>query len=67
MKRSKVRLEDLPTYEITIEDDGTQGIRMVSLVKDPAIEVKGMYFSTEELEKEKQFEFKSIGDKQIIV
>jgi hypothetical protein len=67
MKKNKVRLEDLPTYEIVCEEDGTQGIRMVSLVKDPAIEVKGMYFSAEELETEKRYEFKTVGDKQIIV
>jgi hypothetical protein len=67
MKKSKVRMEDLPVYAITCEEDGTQGIRMVSLVKDPAIEVKGMYFSSEELEKEKTFHFKTDKDKQIIV
>ena len=67
MKKRQVRLEDLPVYEITLEEDGNQGIRMVSLVKDPAIEVKGMYFSTEELEKEKTYQFKTVDDKQIVV
>ncbi len=67
MKKGQVRLEDLPIYEITLEEDGNQGIRMVSLVKDPAIEVKGMYFSTEELEKEKTYQFKTVDDKQIVV
>ena len=47
-------MTQLPVYEITIEEDGNQGIRLVSLVKDPAIEVKGMFFSKEELEKEMQ-------------
>lgn len=67
MKKKQLRLEDLPVYDITIEEDGTQGIRMVSLVKDPAIEVKGMYFSAVDLEKEKLYEFKSLPDKQIVV
>lgn len=67
MKKDKIRMEDLPVYEITFEDDGNQGIRMVSLVKDPAIELKGMYFSADDLEKEKEFQFKSIPDKQIVV
>jgi len=65
--KKKPSLDRLPVYEITIEEDGNQGIRMVSLVKDPAIEVKGMYFSNEEIEKEKDFSFKKVGDKQIIV
>lgn len=64
MKRNKVRIEDLPIFEITCDDDGTQGIRLVSLVKDPAIEVKGMYFNKEEA---KDYAFKSVEDKQIVV
>lgn len=64
-KKQVVRdMTELPVYEITFEDDGTQGIRMVSLVKDPAIEIKGMYFSAQEL---KDFEFKTFKDKQIVV
>ena len=67
MKKKQPRWEDLPVYEITFEDDGNQGIRMVSLVKDPAIELKGMYFSETDLKKEYNYQFKSIPDKQIVV
>jgi hypothetical protein len=66
MKKSKVRMEDLPIYDITIEEDGNQGIQLVSLVKDPAIEVKGMYFSSEDLAKEQSYEFKAIPEQQIV-
>jgi len=62
--KKDIRLEDLPIYEIIIDEDDSQGIRMVSLVSDPAIEMKGMYFSNN---LEKDFAFKTIGDKQIIV
>ena len=65
--KNKVRLEDLPVYEITVEEDSNQGIRFVSLVKDPAIGVKGMFFSQEELTKELSYQFKSVDEKQIVV
>lgn len=55
---------DYPIYEIMLEDDDSTGIRLVSLVKDPAIEIQGMAFSKEE---QKNYEFKAIKDKQIIV
>jgi len=51
-------------YEITIGDDGMTGIRLVSLVIDPAIEEKGMFFSKEEIE---DYQFKSIEYKQMVV
>jgi len=54
-----------PEFEITFtEDDPTSGIRLVSLVADPAIDVKGMYFSKDE---EKKYEFKAIKDKMMVV
>jgi len=54
----------LPVFEITFEEDDTkQGVRFVSLVEDPAIDTKGMYFSKEE----KQFEFKKVDDQMKIV
>lgn len=59
-----IRMEDLPIYEIEVDEEGNQGIRMISLVADPAISVMGMYFSTEI---EKEFRFKSVKDQQIIV
>ena len=58
-------MEDLPIYEIIIDEEDNQGIRMVSLVSDPAIETKGMYFSNDT--KQVELAFKSISDKQIIV
>lgn len=53
-----------PTFEITFEEDGNSGVRLVSLVKDPAIDEYGMYFSKEEI---MNYEFKEIKDKQMIV
>ena len=62
--KNKIRMEDLPIYEITIDEDENQGIRMVSLVAEPAIETKGMFFSKNEI---KDYSFKTIQDKQIVV
>lgn len=59
-----IRMEDLPVYEIQIDEEGNQGIRMISLVADPAISVMGMYFSDSI---EKEYSFKSVKDKQVIV
>lgn len=67
MKEKQPRWQDLPRYRITFDEDGNQGVNMVSLVKDPATELKGMMFSADELKKELQFQFKSIPDQQIIV
>jgi hypothetical protein len=54
-----------PVFEITFQDDDpTSGIRLVSLVNDPAIEVRGMYFSKEDL---KKYEFKAIKEKMMVV
>jgi len=54
--------EDLPCFEITLEDDDRSGIQMVSLVTDPAIEVQGMYFN-----KQKSYEFKAVKEQMKIV
>ena len=59
-----IRYEDLPIFEIVIDEEDNQGIRMVSLVSEPAIETKGMYFSNT---MEKNFAFKSISEKQMVV
>lgn len=59
-----IRLEDLPIYEIEVDEEGNQGIRMISLVADPAISVMGMYFSSDI---EKEYRFKSVKEQQIIV
>ncbi len=58
-------MTDLPIYEIVIDENENQGIRMVSLVSDPAIETKGMYFSNDK--KQTDMAFKSISEKQIVV
>ena len=62
--KNKIRMEELPIYEIVIDEEDNQGIRMVSLVAEPAIETKGMFFSNNE---KKDFSFKTIQDKQIVV
>jgi len=59
-----IRMEDLPVYSIEVDDEGNQGIRMISLVADPAISVMGMYFSSDI---EEEYRFKSVKDQQIIV
>lgn len=64
MPKKTQELDQLPCFEITIENDDNSGIRMVSLVSDPAIEVKGMFFSKEE---QKNFEFKAFKDQMKIV
>src|ERR1035437_6739025 len=61
------RMQDIPTYDITIDDDETQGIQFIALVKKPAIGVMGMHFSEQEINIEKLYQFKKIDDKQIIV
>lgn len=55
---------EYPIYEIYIGEDDDTGIRLVSLVKDPAIEVVGMAFQKEE---NIDYQFKSIQDKQMII
>lgn len=44
-KKKKIDRSKLPVYEIVIDpNDNTSGVKMVSLLNDPAIEVKGQYF-----------------------
>ena len=57
--------EEIPVYEIYIEDGDATGIRFVSLVDKPAIELKGMAFN--EQNKIKSFDFKADKDMQVIV
>ena len=61
-KKKNQDLDTLPVFQITFEDDGEQGINLLSLVADPAIEIKGQYFN-----KANKFEFKAVEDKQIVV
>jgi len=62
--KKKFKEDRLPVYELVIDDDEDTGIRLVSLVQDPAIEMKGMFFSSV---KEKDFQFKAIKDQQMVV
>ena len=62
--KKNIRMEDLPVYEIEVDEEGNQGIRMISLVSDPAISVMGMYFSSDI---EMEFRFKSVKEQQMIV
>lgn len=55
---------EAPVYEIYIGEDDNTGVRFVSLVQDPAIDVIGMAFSKEE---KINYEFKDITDKQMLV
>lgn len=65
MPRKQQELDQLEEFWIDIdENDPRAGIQFVSLVVDPAIEVKGMYFSKEELQ---SFEFKAIKEQMKIV
>lgn len=64
MTRKKQDPDLLPIFEITFEeDDKKQGIKFVSLVNDPAIEVKGMYFNNDV----KQYSFKKIEEQMKVV
>ena len=54
--------EELPCYEIAIDDYDNTGIKFVSIVAEPATEVMGYAF-----EKQSNYEFKADKDKQIIV
>lgn len=62
MPKKNKDLDTLPVFQITFEDDGEQGIHFLSLVADPAIEIKGMYFN-----KPKEMQFKAVEDQQIVV
>src|ERR1022692_2637888 len=57
---------ELPVYEITMSDDITDpsGIRLLSIVEDPAIEMKALMFSKSEL---KDYGFKADQEKQLLV
>lgn len=55
---------DNMVFEIVIDDNDDTGIRNISIVSDPAVEVMGMYFSKEQL---KNFEFKAIKEQKKIV
>lgn len=56
---------DYPVKEIFIDEDDNTGIRLISLVQDPAIMVQGMAFNSES--NKKDYQFKNIDDKQMVV
>lgn len=64
-KRYKHNIDEFPVFEITFDEDSEeQGIRFISIVADPAIEVKGMYFGSQDV---KEFEFKALKEQMKIV
>lgn len=64
MTLKKIDKEKLPVYQITLgEDDDETGITLISLVDNPAIEVKGYAFK----EESDNYFFKNVKEKQIIV
>ena len=64
MSKRKYKLEDLPVYEIVIDDFDETGIRYLSIVQDPAIETKGMFFNEDKV---KEFRFFTNKEQQKIV
>lgn len=63
-KKKKMLYEDLPVYEIVVDDDDNTGMRFLSIVENPAIEITGYAFS-EDIE-EKVMSFSVNEDEQII-
>ena len=64
MSKRKYKLDELPVYEIMIDDDDETGIRYLSIVQDPAIETKGMFFNEDKV---KEFRFFTNKEQQKIV
>ena len=64
MKAQKIEQSKIPLYEILIDESDETGMKLISLVDNPAIGVKGMMFSHDV---PSQLYFKTEGEKQIIV
>ena len=64
--KKKYPQEEYPVYEIYIEDEDQTGIKLLSLVDDPAIQMKGMMFSSHQTDI-KSWDFKAQKDRQIIM
>ena len=62
MAKMSLQKNDLPLYEIFINEGDDTGMELISLVDRPAIRTKGMLFSDEV-----KMQFKQVGDEQIIV
>lgn len=67
LMKKKFKKTGLPTYEIVVNMEDETGIRLVSLVKSPAIELKGMYFNEDEDIIEKNYSFVSNKEEQMII
>jgi len=63
--KKKYNDAELPIYEIVVDDTDQTGIRLISIVDNPAIELKGVAFN--ENGPVKEYKFKAQEDKQIIV
>jgi hypothetical protein len=64
MSKKKYKLDELPVYEMVIDDFDETGIRYLSIVQDPAIETKGMFFNEDKI---KEFRFFVSKEEQKIV
>jgi hypothetical protein len=64
IQMKKINPDKLPMYEIVVDDSIETGIRLISIVENPAIEVRGIALSEDKLEK---YEFKQVEDKQFII
>lgn len=63
--KKKYKESDYPVFEIVCDDTERTGIRLVSLVDEPAIEMMGVAFNRHGATKD--YQFKAAEDKQMIV
>ena len=61
----KIYKDEYPVREIVCDDTNGTGIRLLSIVEEPAIEMMGVAFNKDNMTKD--FQFKAQEDKQIIV
>lgn len=71
-KKHRYTDPDLPIYEIYVDEEDNSGIRFISLVKSPAIEIEGFAFDKEEdimtfkkVDEQKIFGYFMVPDKLI--
>lgn len=58
----KIDYDKLPVFELSVDEEDDSGIRLISIVENPAIAVKGYAFS-----EVSYYQFEEIEDEQIIV
>lgn len=58
----KIDYDKLPVFELQVDEADDSGIRLISIVENPAIEVKGYAFS-----ESNYYEFQEVEDEQIII